>query len=91
MRASVRGKMAHRTASETETKLVTLATAQRQATLGQCHLLYLDESDVHLLPLIREGVDEGPTSAGADAWHQWTPCFFRRAGCCQRPVVVCRS
>lgn len=38
---------------EAESKLAALVTAQRQAALGQCHLLYLDESDLHLLPLIR--------------------------------------
>jgi hypothetical protein len=38
---------------EAECKLAALATAQREAALGHCHLLYLDESDLHLLPLIR--------------------------------------
>jgi transposase len=38
---------------EAEAKLAALAAAQREAALGHCHLLYLDESDVHLLPLIR--------------------------------------
>lgn len=39
--------------SEAEAKLAALAAAQRAAALGQGHLLYLDESDLHLLPLIR--------------------------------------
>jgi hypothetical protein len=30
-----------------------LVTAQREAALGRCHLFYLDESDLHLLPLLR--------------------------------------
>jgi transposase len=38
---------------EAEFKLAALAAAQHEATLGQCHLLYLDESDLHLLPLLR--------------------------------------
>jgi hypothetical protein len=38
---------------EAEAKLAALAAAQREAALGRCHLLSLDESDVHLLPLIR--------------------------------------
>lgn len=38
---------------EAETKRAALAAAQRDAALGLCHLLYLDESDLHLLPLIR--------------------------------------
>jgi transposase len=38
---------------EAESKLAALATAQREAVLGHCHLLYLDESDLHLVPLIR--------------------------------------
>jgi len=38
---------------EVESKLTALAEALREAALGHCHLLYLDESDLHLLPLIR--------------------------------------
>jgi transposase len=38
---------------EAETKLAALAVAQREAALGHGHLLALDESDLHLLPLIR--------------------------------------
>ncbi len=38
---------------EAESKLAALATAEREAALGHAHLLYLDESDLHLLPLIR--------------------------------------
>lgn len=38
---------------EAESKLAALATAEREAALGHCHLLYLDESDLHLVPLIR--------------------------------------
>jgi transposase len=38
---------------EAETKLAALVAAQREAALGHSHLLYLDESDLHLLPLIR--------------------------------------
>jgi transposase len=38
---------------EAESKLAALAAAQREAALRHTHLLYLDESDLHLLPLIR--------------------------------------
>jgi hypothetical protein len=38
---------------EAETKLAALTAAQCEAALGHGHLLSLDESDVHLLPLIR--------------------------------------
>ena len=38
---------------EAETKLAALARAQTEAVRGHGHLLYLDESDLHLLPLIR--------------------------------------
>ena len=36
-----------------EAKLAALAQAAKQARQGLAHLLYLDESDLHLLPLIR--------------------------------------
>lgn len=38
---------------EAESKVAALAAAQREAALGHCHLLYLDESDLQLVPLIR--------------------------------------
>ena len=38
---------------EAEAKLAALAAMQREAALRHCHLLYLEESDLHLLPLIR--------------------------------------
>lgn len=38
---------------EAEAKLGALAPAAQQARQGLAHLLYLDESDLHLLPLIR--------------------------------------
>jgi len=38
---------------EAAAKLAALATAQREAAQGRGHLLYLDESELHLLPLIR--------------------------------------
>jgi transposase len=38
---------------QAEVKRAALASAQVRAEQGQTHLLYLDESDVHLLPLIR--------------------------------------
>ena len=43
-----------------ETKLAAWATAQREAVLGHCRLLYRDESDLHLLPLIRAMWMKGP-------------------------------
>ena len=39
--------------SEAQAKLAALAAAQREAALGLRPLLYLDESDLHLLPLLR--------------------------------------
>ena len=38
---------------QAETKLAALASAQTEAGRGHGHLLYVDESDLHLLPLIR--------------------------------------
>ncbi len=42
------------------TKRAVLAQATEQAKQGLAHLLYLDESDVHLLPLIRAMWMKGP-------------------------------
>jgi hypothetical protein len=36
-----------------EAKLAALATAQQEAMHGRGHLLYLDESELHLVPLLR--------------------------------------
>lgn len=54
---------------EAEAKRAALVTAQREGGQGRGHLLSLDESELHLLPLIREGVDEGAATARAHAWH----------------------
>jgi hypothetical protein len=43
-----------------ETKRTALALAHAQARQGLAHLLYLDESDLHLLPLIRSMWMQGP-------------------------------
>jgi len=45
---------------ETEAKRTALQEAQVQARQGLAHLLYLDESDLHLLPLIRAMWMKGP-------------------------------
>lgn len=45
---------------EAETKTAALVQAQAQARHGLAHLLYLDESDLHLLPLIRAMWMKGP-------------------------------
>jgi transposase len=45
---------------EAEAKRTALAQAQEQARHGLAHLLYLDESDLHLLPLIRAMWMKGP-------------------------------
>ena len=45
---------------EAEAKRTALAQAQEQARKGLAHLLYLDESDLHLLPLIRSMWMKGP-------------------------------
>ena len=43
-----------------EAKLTALAQVQAQARHGLAHLLYLDESDLHLLPLLRAMWMKGP-------------------------------
>jgi hypothetical protein len=45
---------------EAETKRTALGRAQVQARQGLAHLLYLDESDLHLVPLIRSLWMKGP-------------------------------
>src|SRR5215469_17763367 len=45
---------------ETEAKRTALAQAQEQARQGLAHLLYLDESDLHLVPLLRAMWMKGP-------------------------------
>ena len=45
---------------EAEAKRTALAQATEQARQGLAHLLYLDESDLHLLPLIRSLAMRGP-------------------------------
>lgn len=45
---------------EAETKLAALTQAKEQARQGRAHLLYLDESDLHLLPLLRSMWMKGP-------------------------------
>lgn len=51
---------AHRPDPETDTKLTALEDAIREARSGLAHLLFLDESDLHLLPLIRSMWMAGP-------------------------------
>ena len=51
---------AHKPDLEAEAKRTALAQAQAQARQGLAHLLYLDESDLHLLPLIRAMWMKGP-------------------------------
>jgi transposase len=46
--------------SEAEAKLAALTQAKEQARQGLAHLLYLDESDLHLLPVIRSMWMKGP-------------------------------
>jgi len=45
---------------EAEAKRTALAQATEQSRQGLAHLLYLDESDLHLLPLIRSMWMKGP-------------------------------
>jgi transposase len=45
---------------EADPKIAALAQAAQQARQGLAHLLYLDESDLHLLPLIRSMWMKGP-------------------------------
>src|SRR5262249_45162509 len=66
---------------EAEAKRAALAAAQREVVQGRGHRLYLDESERHLLPLIREGVDEGAATARAHAWDQPPPCVLWSLGC----------
>lgn len=51
---------AHRLDPEADTKLAALAHALREARRGLAHLLFLDESDLHLLPLVRSMWMTGP-------------------------------
>ena len=44
---------ARKPAAQAQTKLAALAMAQTEAVRGHGHLLYVDESDLQLLPLIR--------------------------------------
>ena len=74
---------------EAESKLVALAAAQREAALGHCHRLSLDESDLHLLPLLRAMWMRRPAGAGAHARDQPPTCLLRRTGCRERPVAFC--
>ena len=45
---------------QAEAKLAALAAAQREAVQGRGHLLYLDESELHLVPLICSTWMKGP-------------------------------
>jgi transposase len=51
---------AHRPDPEADTKLAALAHAIHEARHGLAHLLFLDESDLHLLPLVRSMWMTGP-------------------------------
>jgi hypothetical protein len=76
---------------ETEAKRTALAQAQAQARQGLAHLLYLDESDLHLLPLIRAMWMRRPTSTHSDSLAQSASGLLWCPGCCQWAVVFCRS
>lgn len=45
---------------EADAKCAAIAAAQRQAARGRAHLLYLDECDLHLLPVLRAAWMKGP-------------------------------
>lgn len=45
---------------DTDAKLAAIATAARAAARGAAHLLYLDECDLHLLPVVRAMWMKGP-------------------------------
>src|SRR5262249_44510844 len=61
---------------ETEAKLTTLAQAQAQARQGLAHLLYLDESDLHLLPLIPPmGMNSPPRPIPTPGPNRRPACF----------------
>lgn len=51
---------ARKTDPEAPAKEAALATAQQEAALGRAHLLYFDECDLHLLPVIRAMWMKGP-------------------------------
>jgi len=51
---------AHKADPEADEKEIALATAQREAARGRAHLLYFDECDLHLLPVIRAMWMKGP-------------------------------
>lgn len=51
---------AHKTDPDAPAKEAALAAAQQQAAQGRAHLLYFDECDLHLLPVIRAMWMKGP-------------------------------
>jgi transposase len=73
-----------------EAKLTALAQAAEQARQGLAHLLYLDESDLHLLPLIRAMWMKGPRRRIPTPGTNRRRAFFG-AGCRERALVLDRS
>jgi DDE superfamily endonuclease/Winged helix-turn helix len=67
---------------QAEAKTAALARAGQQAVQGLAHRLYLDESDLHLLPLIRSLGMKGPRVRIP------TPGTNRRRACCGALEVV---
>jgi transposase len=51
---------ARKTDPEAPVKVAALATAQEEAAQGRAHLVYLDECDLHLLPVLRAMWMKGP-------------------------------
>jgi transposase len=73
---------------EAQAKRAALAQAHAQARHGLAHLLSLDESDLHLLPLIRSMWMRMPASAHPNPWHQSAARLLWCAECGQRAVVL---
>ena len=67
---------AHRPDPEAEAKTAALAQAHAHAGHGLAHLLYLDESDLHLLPLIRAMWMKGPRVRILTPGTNWRRAFF---------------
>ncbi len=75
---------------EAPAKLAALAQAKEQAQQGQAHLLYLDESDLPLLPLIRSLWMRMPAPTHPDPWHHPPSRGLWGPGCKERAVVLSR-
>jgi len=74
----------HRTDPRAAAKLAAIQTARQAVAAGHGHLLYLDETDLHLLPLVRAMWMKGPRvrvpTPGQNARHAFFGALEARAG-----------